>query len=194
MRARRRPTSSRSNYYPHSERTLTRPTARSATCPPLRARGAGRRARRRYCARLPSVSAAARARRGARRCDRGRARALARAARRRTSARCARRGSMCARSAPGPRSGWSTGTRCSRRRRGRRRRRLHVRGRAGRSASDRGGRGRRALARDRALAPNGVLGWWEREDRFLALDELLARAVNGVPEGDHVVRARTGAT
>jgi hypothetical protein len=51
-----------------------------------------------------------------------------------------------------------------------------------------------ALARDRALAANGARGWWEREDRFLALDELLTRAANGVPEGDHVVRARTGAT
>jgi dTDP-4-dehydrorhamnose reductase len=48
------------------------------------------------------------------------------------------------------------------------------------------------LTRTGALAANSVRGWWEREERFLDLHELLANAAQGVPEGDHVVRARTG--
>jgi len=50
-----------------------------------------------------------------------------------------------------------------------------------------------SLTRTGTLAADGVRGWWEREDRYLDVAELLASAANGVPEGDHVVRARTGA-
>jgi dTDP-4-dehydrorhamnose reductase len=51
-----------------------------------------------------------------------------------------------------------------------------------------------ALARTGTVNPGAAHGWWEREDRFLGLDELLAHAADGLPEGDHVVRARTGPT
>jgi dTDP-4-dehydrorhamnose reductase len=33
-------------------------------------------------------------------------------------------------------------------------------------------------------------GWWERDDRYLPVDELLAMRDAGIPEGDHIVRTR----
>jgi hypothetical protein len=32
-----------------------------------------------------------------------------------------------------------------------------------------------------------VRGWWERDDRFLEPDELVARSTRGEPEGDHII-------
>lgn len=46
------------------------------------------------------------------------------------------------------------------------------------------------LARTGAIAAPGTPGWWERDDRILSLDELLANRDAGVPEGDHIVAAR----
>ncbi|HYZ15658.1 MAG TPA: family 1 glycosylhydrolase [Candidatus Acidoferrum sp.] len=47
------------------------------------------------------------------------------------------------------------------------------------------------LTRTGKIVPEATPGWWEREDRYLGLDELLAMRDRGLPEGDHVVRART---
>lgn len=46
------------------------------------------------------------------------------------------------------------------------------------------------LARTGVLAESGEPGWWERDDRFLPLDELLAMRDAGIPEGDHLVAVR----
>ena len=48
------------------------------------------------------------------------------------------------------------------------------------------------LARE-GRVEGGVPGWWEREDRYLPLDEMLELRERGVPEGDHLVRARLAA-
>jgi dTDP-4-dehydrorhamnose reductase len=47
-----------------------------------------------------------------------------------------------------------------------------------------------SLARS-GTSPCGEPGWWERDDRYLSLDELVAMRDAGIPEGDHVVRARS---
>ena len=36
------------------------------------------------------------------------------------------------------------------------------------------------------LAPGGDLGWWERDERLLSLDALVAMRDAGFPEGAHV--------
>ena len=46
------------------------------------------------------------------------------------------------------------------------------------------------LARTGAVVDTESRGWWEADDRYLALDDLLARRERGEPEGDHLVRAR----
>ena len=43
-----------------------------------------------------------------------------------------------------------------------------------------------ALARGGRFEDRGVTGWWERDDRLRALDELIALRNRGIPEGDHV--------
>jgi dTDP-4-dehydrorhamnose reductase len=43
------------------------------------------------------------------------------------------------------------------------------------------------LAEKGQLADEGVRGWWERDDRFLEPDELVARSRRGEPEGDHII-------
>ncbi len=48
-----------------------------------------------------------------------------------------------------------------------------------------------ALARTGRVGAAGAPGWWEREDRYLTLAEMLAMRDRGEPEGDHLVRART---
>lgn len=48
----------------------------------------------------------------------------------------------------------------------------------------------RELTATGTLGDRGDAGWWTREDRFLALDEQLAERRRGIPEGDHVIRAR----
>ncbi|HYZ16005.1 MAG TPA: family 1 glycosylhydrolase [Candidatus Acidoferrum sp.] len=50
-----------------------------------------------------------------------------------------------------------------------------------------------ALVRSGQVGETGVRGWWERDDRYLPLDALLAMRDAGIPEGDHIVRARIGA-
>lgn len=47
----------------------------------------------------------------------------------------------------------------------------------------------RALVRTGRVEQPEAPGWWDRADRFIALDELLARRARGIPEGDHLVRA-----
>lgn len=50
------------------------------------------------------------------------------------------------------------------------------------------------LVRTGRIAPDaGTPGWWERPDRYLSLDEMLAMRERGEPEGDHLVRARSAA-
>jgi len=44
----------------------------------------------------------------------------------------------------------------------------------------------RELAATGAIEDGGVRGWWERPDRALGLDELLAQRDAGLPEGDHL--------
>ena len=41
------------------------------------------------------------------------------------------------------------------------------------------------------IADGGTRGWWEREDRYLPLGEMLAMRERGEPEGDHLIRMRT---
>ena len=48
----------------------------------------------------------------------------------------------------------------------------------------------RALATTGRIDDGAVRGWWERDDRVLSLDELLAQRAAGLPEGDHI-RAAT---
>lgn len=48
------------------------------------------------------------------------------------------------------------------------------------------------LARTGAVEETGTRGWWEREDRYLSLPELLAARDRGLPEGEHIVQARAG--
>ncbi len=36
------------------------------------------------------------------------------------------------------------------------------------------------------LADDGVRGWWERDERLLSLDALVAMRDAGLPEGDHL--------
>jgi dTDP-4-dehydrorhamnose reductase len=43
----------------------------------------------------------------------------------------------------------------------------------------------RELAETGRIADTGVRGWWERDDRALPLDALIAMRDAGVPEGDH---------
>jgi dTDP-4-dehydrorhamnose reductase len=51
-----------------------------------------------------------------------------------------------------------------------------------------------ALVRTGRIADDGTRGWWEREDRYLPLDEMVAALRDREePEGDHLVRARTAA-
>lgn len=50
-----------------------------------------------------------------------------------------------------------------------------------------------ALVRDGRIEDRGVRGWWERDDRFLPLEVMLAMRDTGIPEGDHIVRARIAA-
>lgn len=47
------------------------------------------------------------------------------------------------------------------------------------------------LANDGSIADDRTRGWWERDDRYLSLDEMLAMRAQGLPEGDHLVRARS---
>jgi dTDP-4-dehydrorhamnose reductase len=47
----------------------------------------------------------------------------------------------------------------------------------------------RTLASGGALVDDGVSGWWERPERLLALDALLAMRDAGLPEGDHLFHA-----
>ena len=44
----------------------------------------------------------------------------------------------------------------------------------------------RELAAGGDISDGGVQGWWERPDRFLPLEELIAMRDAGVPEGDHL--------
>ena len=48
----------------------------------------------------------------------------------------------------------------------------------------------RELARTGSLASPAAPGWWERVDRFIAAEEMLARRERGIPEGDHLVAKR----
>jgi dTDP-4-dehydrorhamnose reductase len=45
-----------------------------------------------------------------------------------------------------------------------------------------------ALARGERIDDRGVRGWWERDERFVTLDGLLAMRDAGIPEGEHVRR------
>jgi hypothetical protein len=47
----------------------------------------------------------------------------------------------------------------------------------------------RTLAGGGTLGDGGAPGWWERPERLLALDALLAMRDAGVPEGDHLFHA-----
>jgi len=44
----------------------------------------------------------------------------------------------------------------------------------------------RELAATGRIADTGVRGWWERDDRALPLEELIAMRDAGIPEGDHL--------
>lgn len=45
------------------------------------------------------------------------------------------------------------------------------------------------LTRTGTVVAGAAQGWWERDDRYLDLAELLAMHEQGIPEGDHLVRA-----
>ena len=44
----------------------------------------------------------------------------------------------------------------------------------------------RELAAGGSIDDGGVRGWWERPDRALPLDELIAMRDAGIPEGEHL--------
>lgn len=46
------------------------------------------------------------------------------------------------------------------------------------------------LARTGRVCADRIRGWWEAEDRYLTLDEMLVMRDRGLPEGDHLVRVR----
>ncbi len=47
-----------------------------------------------------------------------------------------------------------------------------------------------SLARSGRIEDDGTRGWWERDDRYLPLSEMLAMRDRGEPEGDHLLIAR----
>jgi dTDP-4-dehydrorhamnose reductase len=47
----------------------------------------------------------------------------------------------------------------------------------------------RALAATGTIDDGGVRGWWERDDRLLSLEALVAMRDAGIPEGEHLYRA-----